>query len=1135
VRRYLKKCSQAKLQIARAILLFAFGYHAIAQLSAQPLSTNGGIDLDGQGKSAIVVRAVSPGNTMLAGRLVSDKFQFTGLPVLDSKYRVATIADLDGDGRSDLIFVDTSQGQVGDVWVWKDFQPTTARILRKINLDWQVQATGDMDGDGKSDIVWRYLGNDPLGIGVSYVWFSNGSANTPIVRKRGGAPLDWTLLGAAQANSGSDAAADITYIAPDNKIRILFATSGRTCANYLVGALPAGVSAIKTGGFRGRGLSDVLIRNPISEEVSLFQVRGNGVPLPPFAGNPDDPNANCTAGSGFFNTEAVAKTDLPPVPFDWEYFATGDFNGDGTTDIVWRKPDNTLVLWLLSPDGSAPRVVDNAGTAPSGFSVVSDSNSKSTSPPTKGPLRVFTVAGGSLLENVPATSTAFSGLDTVMDKAGNLYLYDASRFRIRKVNAATATVQTIAGNGVDSHAGTDGILATSASFGQFSRVAVDSKGDVLVMGGGMIRRISAATGRVTTIAGATQNSSTADGIPALSTTAFGNRLAVDAADNIYISERSRIRRISVGTGLISTIAGGDQTGFAGDGGLATLAKVNDVYSMVFDSAGNMFFAERSNHVVRKIAAGTGIISTVVGVGGTFGFGADLNYSGPVQNAKLSFPTGVAVDRAGNIYVADASMKVRKLTLATGVFSPFVGNGDFSSGGDGGPAALAQLLGPSNLHLDSSENLYIQESSAVRKVTLATSLISTYAGGNDGDGGHAQNATFFDPRALAFDDAGNLHIADAGACKIRKIDARTRLISTVVGTGRCGYNGDSRQATTAQITNVYGLQFDSSQNLVFIDVSNNRVRRVDRVTGAISTIAGNGTRAFSGDNGPATAASIRAFGVAVEANGDLLIADFFNRRMRRVDSRTGIIRTIVGDGTGNVPSSGTGSALSVGMFGPFYIVPLPNGDFYYGDGDTGSGAWWQYFAATGKVNAFWAGSGIFGGGIARGGRVITSEGSALISVSPLTDSIMRISSRQSGPSASVAEGANALDTYLGLISAIASDVAGDIFVAAQSFSQIRMLTSDYPTSATAVSVLLSSIPKPHENQSLTASAVVRGKDLTGRVTFFASSGALCKDVPLIGGVAKCAFDRSELGTDSTIAAEYSGDEANTSSRSTVSIN
>ncbi len=325
------------------------------------------VDLDGDGKHELLVRsggtAASP-NQLQLGRLANNTFQFTSLADPGPNYRLVGVADFDGNGKADLAFQNMAQGDKGDVIFWYDASPTRQRIVRQLRTVWDVQAVGDLDGDGLADLAWRYMAPDPRDTGVSYLWFTSNT-DVPQVRKRGGAPLSWKLLGAADLNS--DGAADMVYISPEGAIRALMATANRTCANFSAGTVPTGYSALKLADFTGRARGDILFRNFSTGEMKLISLNANDLPLPPSLVNPDDPNVSCTASDLVI---AATTFSLPTADATWQFYAAGDFNGDGVNDIVWLRPNGTLTLWLMNPNGAAPTVVDNAGTAPAGFTPV---------------------------------------------------------------------------------------------------------------------------------------------------------------------------------------------------------------------------------------------------------------------------------------------------------------------------------------------------------------------------------------------------------------------------------------------------------------------------------------------------------------------------------------------------------------------------------------------------------------------------------------------------------------------------------------------------------------------------------------------------------------------------------------------
>ncbi|CAI4030869.1 SGL domain-containing protein [Nitrospira tepida] len=400
--------------------------------------------------------------------------------------------------------------------------------------------------------------------------------------------------------------------------------------------------------------------------------------------------------------------------------------------------------------------------------------------------------------------------------------------------------------------------------------------------------------------------------------------------------------VSLDSGIITTIAGVGESGCSGDGGPALLARLNEPKQVAVDVHGNLYIADAENHLIRKVEAATGVITTVAGRGesgasipsagsdhvsevtdgadedplsdpvpqteGRFAQLADLggtvrfvvgkaqdgsaHYAGdegPAVKARLNFPSAVAVDADGTLFIADTmNHRVRRVDARTGIITTIAGTGQRRFSGEGGPAVKAALNEPAALALDGRGGLYVadQSNNRVRRIDLATGVIVTVAGtgeaGYTGDGMPAIEAGLAGPSGLAWGEDGTLYVADTFNGRIRAVDSVTGVIRTVAGDGgEYRYQGVPNEWSTS-LSRPYGIAVDREGHLLITDSDSHLLRRWDRRKKIITRLVGTGQARFGGDGGPASDASLNyPFGVAIDGAGHVYIADTFNHRIRKL--------------------------------------------------------------------------------------------------------------------------------------------------------------------------------------------------------------------------------------------------------------
>ena len=304
----------------------------------------------------------------------------------------------------------------------------------------------------------------------------------------------------------------------------------------------------------------------------------------------------------------------------------------------------------------------------------------------------------------------------------------------------------------------------------------------------------------------------------------------------------RLLSATHGTGAVTTVAGtAGSIGYTGDGGLATSAKLYDPYGVAIDTTGNIYIADSDNHVIRKVDVDTNIITTVAGIGGSSGYSG---VGGVATSALLNYPYGIAIDTTGNMYIADSDNHViRMVNVDTNIITTVAGTaGSNGNIGDGGVATSALLNYPSGVALDTAGNIYIADvdNYVIRKVTKSTGIITTVAGtgiqGYTGDGGLATSALLNYPYGFAIDTTGNMYITDYFNQVVRKVTSSTGIITTVAGTGSPGYSGDGGPATSAELGGPIGVAVDVEGNIYITDIGDGAIRMVTSSTGIITTLA-----------------------------------------------------------------------------------------------------------------------------------------------------------------------------------------------------------------------------------------------------------------------------------------------------------
>jgi sugar lactone lactonase YvrE len=591
-----------------------------------------------------------------------------------------------------------------------------------------------------------------------------------------------------------------------------------------------------------------------------------------------------------------------------------------------------------------------------------------------------------------------------VDSQGNVFIADQYNHIIREVIASTGFISTVAGQPQSAGYVSDGVPATTTNLYYPTGVAIDNEGNLIIADqyDQRIRLVACVTktstggtcappsgdtiGDIYTIAGDGTACSTLPcgngGLATSATLYYPDGVAMDSAGNVYISDTSdqMIRRVACGSGIsgctapsgettnhIYNVAGNGTAGYIKDGVPATgsNAELYNPQGIAIDNEGNLLIADYNNYRIREVACVTktstggtcvapagdtiGDIYTVAG-NGSGGYGADgVPATGASGNIYL--PEGVAVDNSGDFIIADyENYRIRFVACGSGISGcappsgdtagdiyTVAGNGTYNFFGDGVAATGAILYNPTGTASDSFGNIYIADfnNCVVREVNALTGIITTFAGnyslgcGYTGDGGPATSAMLDGPYHLTVDGSNNVYIADQYNCAVREVSGGN--ITTIAGGNGCGYSGDGGAATAAQLYEPAGVAVDANGNIYIADYDNHLIRKVSG--GIITTFAGNYALGggFSGDGGPATSAQIyNPNDVAVDAAGNVYIDDYSDLRIRKVDT-TGRISTFAGNGAAGFQGDG-GLAVETSLYYPFSVSVDTAGDVLIADYD-----------------------------------------------------------------------------------------------------------------------------------------------------------------------------------------------------------
>jgi sugar lactone lactonase YvrE len=879
----------------------------------------------GYASTTTLVASGIPANYTLSGTITS----FGSQPLTGT---VRLLDTTSGDVQAGLTTLDRSS------WIFS--RPTSLSIPSGS----QSVTVADFNGDGQLDMA---VANEVNGT-VSVIMGNGDGTFRPQTAFAAGSGAHSVIVG----DFNGDGRADLAVADQGSStVSVLLGNGDGTFQAKSSYATGTGPLSVALGDFNGDGRLDLAVANEYSFTVSVLL--GNG--------------------DGTFQAQSSYATGTNP----WSV-AVGDFNGDGKLDLaIANEASNSVSVLLGNGDGTFRAQTEYAAGLASEAVAVGDFNGDG-----KADLAVANYISGTisvLLGNGDGTFQAHSDYPAGLN-ASSIVVGDFNndgKPDLATVNYNFGTVSVLAGNGDGTFqtrsAYTVGTQPVSIAAGDFNGDGIEdltvsglvqyvllgeqtasySASGIAILGNGVHNVLASYSGD-----GSRESSQSS--VVALTAITLPSHITLTSSPaSLLVGQTAVITaKVEAGaTGTVSFVVAGKTTVVNVDGtGAAQLANQflgmsAGSYPITASYSGDAAYTPATANYSETISAESTVgvdmpsqaalvflpaqITTIVGTGvaGETGDGANG------ISAQISHAFATALDPSGNVYISDTgNNRVRKLTASTGLITPFAGTGVAGYSNDGEVASIARLDEPGSVFVDQSGNVYLadQGNSCVRKVDKETNVIATVAGvcveaGYSGDGGTATSAVLNHPSGVVVDALGNLYISDSGNFCIRKVTVGSNIISTVAGICTVdGYSGDGGPATGALMSQPKSIALDQVGNLYIADTSNNRIRKIDSGSGDISTLVGTGVAGFGGDGGPATSSTLNApAGIAFDGHGDLYIADTGNNVIRMVTSASLIISTVAGSGTAGFTGDGS-SATTALLSGPTGVTVSPSGTLYITD-------------------------------------------------------------------------------------------------------------------------------------------------------------------------------------------------------------